>query len=99
MRGIFLHIEKETRQMIEGNKSTACIAEECESAVDVVLTWLSRDAKLRLGLHLQGWQTALAKSRARSMHCGARRQALFRRQIGKLLGDLFVLAMIESIQP
>ena len=61
-------------------KPTARNTSECESAVEVVLPWLGRNANLRLKFQLAE-ETALVKSRARGLYGGARWKVIVSRQI------------------
>jgi len=61
-------------------KPTAQNTSECESAVEVVLPWLRRDANLRLKFQLAE-ETALVKSRARGLYGGASWKVIVSRQI------------------
>jgi len=61
-------------------KPTARNTSECESAVEVVLPWLGRDANLRLKIQLAE-ETALVKSRARGLYGGASWKIIVSRQI------------------
>ena len=61
-------------------KPTARNTNECESAVEVVLPWLRRDANLRLKFQLAE-ETALVKSRARGLYGGGSWKVIVSRQV------------------
>ena len=61
-------------------KPTARNTSECESAVEVVLPWLGRNANLRLKFQLAE-ETALVKSRARGLYGGASWKVIVSRKI------------------